>query len=149
MLSLIFSRAKKRNVIGLLALGEWGPPSGAISGSVATQQAPQQDLASGTVVEPVVHVVGGGGGGGGWGGWVSVRSAGEWRAARTAISGSVKTQQARQQTLAVGTVVAPVYIPVILVPRRTSEAIEITLTVVGEMSDDELEILTAALAAAV
>lgn len=141
MLALIFSRAANRRPVGLLALGEWSPATGAITGTVTTRQAGQQDLASGAVVEPVVTVVSGGGGGGG--GWVSLRRPGEWRPARAAISGSVTTQQAGQQSLAVGGVVNPVQVPVIMLVR-TLERQEIKI--VGDhIDDDELAAVAALL----
>jgi hypothetical protein len=93
MLSLIFSRATKRRVVGLLALGEWGPPTGAITGSVATQQPGQESIASGAVAEPVVHVVGGGGAGGGL--W-RARLLPHFRSEIPSITGTVSTTQARQ-----------------------------------------------------
>lgn len=135
-------------MVGLLALGEWGPAIGAISGLISSEQARQQSIASGTVVESVVQVVSGGGWGDG--DWIPLGRLGEWRQWRPtgrAISGSVRTQQARQQSLAVGTVVAPVEIPVITVVR-TSEARQ-EITIIGDMiDDDELAALTALLMAA-
>ncbi len=163
MLSLIFSRATKRRMVGLLALGEWGPATGAITGSVSTAQAKQETLAGGTVLEPVQTGVGGGGGP--WiypwprhppgRSWFDPRPQNKIPA-RGAISGSVTTQQARQQSLAVGTVVTPVEIPVITVPRGTLDALvrsskprqDYRITVIGKMSDDEREMLTALLLAA-
>jgi hypothetical protein len=95
MLSLLFNRFPKRRVVGLLALGEWGPATGAISGSVATQQAGQGSIVSGTVAEPVVQVVGGGG-------LWRVRLLPHFNTKIPAVTGSVATTQARQESRLTG-----------------------------------------------
>jgi hypothetical protein len=74
------------SIIGLLALGEWGPPAGAISGSVTSVQAEQKSLAAGNVEELIL--VGGGGG--------------SWIWPRLEITGTVRSAQARQQSVAIG-----------------------------------------------
>ena len=98
MLTLVFYRTPKRRIVGLLALGEWGSATGAISGSVSTEQARQKTLAGGTVSVPV-HADAGTSGG------LSIRP-------RRypplflipAITGVIETCQNRQQTSAVGEV---------------------------------------------
>jgi hypothetical protein len=98
MLALIFNRAPKRRIVGLLALGEWGPATNAISGSITTDQPGQQSIASGAVVEPVVHVVSGGGGSGfGIGPY-------PWKKI-PAITGVCRTEQARQDSQLTGDVI--------------------------------------------
>jgi hypothetical protein len=97
MLALIFNQAPSRRIVGLLALGEWGPATGAITGSVASQQAGQQSLAVGTVVEPVVIVVGGGSSGFGGFGFGK-----KFPSKIPAITGTVRTAQQRQESIALG-----------------------------------------------
>jgi hypothetical protein len=99
MLTLLLNRFPRRRIVGLLALREWGPATGAITQSVATEQAGQQSLASGTVVAPVQT-----GGGLGGGAWIPLRP----RTGRVtpleipAITGSVRSAQARQESIAFG-----------------------------------------------
>jgi hypothetical protein len=73
-------------------------------GFCSTQQAGQQSLASGTVVEPIVIVVGGGGGGAGGGLWRG-RLVPHFTTKIPAIAGTVSTMQARQVSLATGDMV--------------------------------------------
>ena len=94
MLTLLFQRGQKRRMVGLLALGEWGPATGAITGSVATQQPGQESHVSGTVSEPAVIVVGGGV----WRG----RLLPQFTTKIPAITGSVTSEQARQVSLLTG-----------------------------------------------
>ena len=100
MLTLIFSRVANRRPVGLLALGEWSPATGApaaVSGTITTANAGQEDIASGAVVEPVVTVVGGGGGGG----WIWPRAP----VTRLEITGRMRTAQARQESVLTGDMV--------------------------------------------
>ncbi len=99
MLTLLFNRYPKRQPVGLLALGEWGPATGAISGSCSTDQARQQTFARGTVVAPAQ--IGSGGGGGGDGRWIPLPAGPTpWRI--PAIAGQVRMSQAAQNTIAIG-----------------------------------------------
>jgi hypothetical protein len=98
MLTLIFNRAAKRRIVGLLALGGWGPATGAISGSVSTEQARQETLAGGTVLEPIETGIGRGGFS--IGPWVRPRP--HFTLKIPAITGACETRQGRQESLLTG-----------------------------------------------
>lgn len=105
MLALLFNRTSgARRLIGLLALGEWGPATGKISGTVSTSQAPQQTLANGNIVAPVVGV-----GGGSGAGVFSLELSGPPLRYVTpkiaAIRGRVESRQATQETRLTGDMV--------------------------------------------
>lgn len=85
-----------KSIIGLLALGEWSPATGAVVRSV---QAEQHSLATGLVVEPVVLVFAGGGSGSG--------SELGLPAPVPAITGAATGVQGRQQAASRGGVKLP------------------------------------------
>ena len=85
-------------MVGLLALGDWGPATGApaaVSGAITTEQPGQQSIASGTVVEPVTIVVGGGAV---WRG----RLLPQFETKIPEITGTISSAQPRQESVMTG-----------------------------------------------